>query len=210
MVVSPLRRLGIIRRRTVYWTVAFGALALVAAVVYDTLDGTFWPITWPIRYAALSERYRHIAADRPTNVTLMDVFPIVVPTTARNVRFNYWTPPGDVSLQLRYTLPAADVAAVVARWSPVAVATARGGEQASGHYNGPIDDNQYFVGDQPGGFKLPESYVVYTTADAHTPIDGTTQYSYTAGVAVDEQKNDVIYWLQGSAEAVPAAGATRR
>jgi hypothetical protein len=183
-------------------------LLTAAALVYHTLDGVFWQITSPRRYASIAGEYRRIAADRPAHTDLMAVFPTSLPPEARNTRFSYWTPPGDVSLQLRCTLPAADVAEIVARWAPAALSTTRGPAQESGYYHGPTDDHQFFVGNGPGGWHLPETYVVYTTAVGHEEIDATSRNSYEVGVAVDDKQNDVIYWMQGHAEPAPAAATS--
>ncbi len=198
-----------VRRRTAIWVVVLGVPVIAAALVYRTFDGVFWQITWPQRYASIASGYRRIAADRPANTNLLAVFPTVLPPAAQNTRFSYWTPPGDVSLQLRCTLPAADVAAIVSRCAPAALSTARGSTQESGYYHGPTDYHQFFVGDGPGGWFLPETYVVYTMALGHEVVDGTTQYTYEVGVAINDTQNDVIYWMQGIAEPVPAGAATR-
>ena len=129
----------------------------------------------------LAKEYRDVPAD--AGGSLMAAFPVGIPAAATNVRFHHQTPPGDVDLQLRCTLPPAAVAALVARVAPVAVTTARGREQASGYYRGPEDEHDFYVGDGPNWF-LPESYTVYTTAVGHQDENGS-RWDYEAGVAVE-------------------------
>ena len=192
------------RRRTFRILVAVGVVVIAGLSVYSVLDNVFWPTTWVGRYVAITSEYRRITADRPVGTDLLAVFPVEVPPAAQDVRFYYWTPPGDVVLQLHCTLPPADVAAIVRRWSATALSTARGGEQMSGYYRGPVNYDPFYVCDQPGGQHLSEAYVVYTTAVGHTAIDRNARYSYEVGVAVNDKRNDVIYWLLGHAEEAPS------
>jgi hypothetical protein len=174
-----------------HWGITIGVLAVIAGTIdYFWIDlfGGFWPITNVYRYRSVLKAVHQDTAAYPPGANALAYFPKSILAEASGVRLFYWTPPGDIDFELRCTLPQAEVAAFICRVAPLAHTTFRGSEEMFSH-------QMFYIGDTPGGWKLPETYTIYVTATGQCPIEGIGYRDFESGVAIDSQHNDVIYWL---------------
>jgi len=126
-------------------------------------------------------------------------FPPSIPAGASNIQFCYQTPPGDIDFQLRCTLLPSDVAALIAKVTPLAKSISHGSEDM---YGPQVPDSQKYMA---GLFlkadgtesELPKEFTIYVMGSGHGKDNGSWTFVY--GVAVNPQQNDVVYWLHGAA-----------
>lgn len=178
-----------------------GAAAILALgrLVWLGLEGFPIPATNPNRYRPISSRYRNDKIDGPGNVSLLAGFPDDIPAHAINVEFLYTTPPGDIDLELRCTLPPNEVAAIASTAARTAKVT----------FNGPdwVDFSKqmeippvFSLGHGPTISELPSSFKVYVFGVGHIrDSSGTGWWIEQSGVAVDTTHNVVLWWIGGMA-----------
>jgi len=156
------------------------------------------PVTSPSRYTSelksLHEDYSHWV-----NTDVLAYFPPSIPTGASDIQFCYQTPPGDIDFQLRCTIQPSDVAALIAKLAPIAKSISHGSEDM---YGPQVPENQQYMAglflkaDGTEG-ELPKQFIIYVMGTGHGKNNGSWDFVY--GVAVDPQKNDVLYWQHGAA-----------
>ena len=140
-------------------------------------------------------------------------FPQQIPRDAGNPRFWYWSPPGDVDMQLRCILPSAQVVQLKSKIAPIARITGGGSEE--NFYNQ--------VGDRFPDVAYPHfrdatnsyyerssgSFTIYIIDDGNDQTDDD-MVSYQYGVAIDEKANEVIYFMNTHAEGPQPSPTSRR
>ena len=164
------------------------------------LFGGIIPLTGTWRYRQLLSRIR--GADYPVDRDVLAIFPQFIPEQARNRRLYFDTPPGDMDLQLRCTLPALDVAALVKRVvAPSALAKAKGQEQTNiwDQQRIPLPAPMLGICEPEWERKLPDSYTMYVTHVGGSPSRDGAVWLYQSGIAVNPQTDDVIYWVESHA-----------
>ena len=195
------RRKKLLIRAIVYGVVAVAAILVleIALEFYIAFHG----VTGVYLYRLILAR-RHEFGHPKIDVDVVGYFPTTIPPEASNPRFFYWTPPGDVDLELRYVLPPDEVAALTARVAGMAKMEAQGSDDfdekipAENQVSEPVlrdDDNTGFG-------KLPPSFTIYVLGIGHgdkTDIEAS-HWTYEYGVAVDPKRSEVIYWMNGHAD----------
>jgi hypothetical protein len=108
-------------------------------------------------------------------------------------------PPGDIDFQLHCTLLPSDVAALIAKVMPLAKSISHGSEEM---YGPQVPDSEKYIAglflkaDGTEG-ELPKEFTIDVMGSGHGKNNGSWDFVY--GVAVNPQKNDVVYWLHGAA-----------
>jgi len=188
--------------------VVFGGLALSLGLVdyfcVDLFGGTFVPVTGTWHYRQVLAWMRR--TDYPTDSDVLEFFPKTLPDHATNTRMILHQLPGDMDFELRCTLPADEVAALIARVTPVAIVSGHAGDEMTGATTSAIamrnnvSDPTYFsLADGPGmQNQLPPEYMVYVTHVGNSK-DGAVKLIYESGIAVNPATNVVIYWLTSHA-----------
>jgi hypothetical protein len=176
-----------------------GAALTAGAVDYFWIDifGGVFPITSTWRYRQ-TLAWLH-GSQYPTNSDVLEFFPKTIPANASNTEMELWTPAGDLSFQLHYTLPATDLAALMARVAPTAMVTAHGGDQLMSvlSTHNEFMDTQFFVGGIRTISDIPTTSTIYITNVGYSKIAPGMECMYQSGIVIDPVTNSVIYWLEG-------------
>ena len=180
-----------------------------ACFIYNEFDGAFWPITRLGRYAEISGRVPPHSRRPPGRaLTCWPCSRRCCRRRGRTVRLYYLDAAGRrESSSSTARCPLADVAAIVrpdGRRGPcprrVAAKRRRATILRSGRRATNISSAIGPASQRPDGVVRR----VYHGGRATPRSDARLQYSYEVGIAVDEERNNVIYWLDGHAEEVPA------
>jgi hypothetical protein len=139
----------------------------------------------PAKYESVLTKLKKSGELGPAGKAL-DYFPAKIPPMERNPRFYYRPHYGEAGyeLQLRYALPHEEITKLIAEISPIAKQTALGSATNS---------NINFRDFQNRGFGvLPADFRLYFLDVKESP----PELAYSYGVAISEERNEVVYWLQ--------------
>jgi hypothetical protein len=157
-------------------------------------------ITDPARYQSLLADFGY-PTPKSTSAAVPTIahFPSTIPPTASTVRL-YYRPHfmmGGTQLQLRFNLPAGQLAAIESAAQPLAKETHTGGEMfdAINNRTGNLPSAEFRNSANNGFAPLPPDFQVYVL-DAKDLTPGTWNHGYSRGVAVSQKRSEVIYWLE--------------
>jgi hypothetical protein len=151
------------------------------------------PVTDSGGYTELLQRARDQVPE------LVDHFPDSIPEQAKNVRF-YYRPhflQGPLVLQLRVTLPAAEVATIESQYAPLATHSFQGGDDNI-HMNLPNGTATTFdFTSSPQAASFPASFTLYVL-ESEARGDGVNRWNHgsTCGLAIDKSQSEVVYWCE--------------
>lgn len=186
--------------------VVLGGLALAFALAdyfcVDLFNGIFIPVTAPFHYAhIISWLHRQ---NYPTDSDVLMYFPKTIPDHALNTRMFLQQLPGDMDFELRCTLPADEVMALVKRVAPVALASGHSGDEmwaATSSHPELMNPEVFDLADGPGRQNaLPPGWMIYITNVGNSKLEPKFEEFYESGIAVNAATNDVIYWLRAHAQ----------
>jgi hypothetical protein len=177
-------------------------VGLVDYFCVDLFGGIFIPVTAQFHYPQILSWLRR--QDYPADSDVLEFFPAVIPDHATNRRMFFQQLPGDLDFELRCTLPADEVMALVRRVTPVALATGHSGDEiltVTASHPELMNPQVFDLADGPGRQNvLPDTWVISITNVGHSKVHQGFEEFYESGIAVNPQTNDVIYWLKEHAQ----------
>jgi hypothetical protein len=184
----PERRTGLARYGVLLTVVAL-AFAVVMNVVVD----------FATSFIVEVDSYPQIVSEFH-DPSLVAHFPPQIPDEALNRRL--FASSGALRrakvVQLRYTLPAEQIAALLEQFQAEAVYAFQGGD-ASGHsaLSDGVPTTYFYTGDGES-YAFPDSYTILVLdAQARTITgDGFWKHGYSYGVAISLEESVIVYWLE--------------
>jgi len=170
---------------------AFGFWGLLSLVL-EAQGEMFGPIIDVGKYASVIDDYRSF------NKELVSHFPRPIPPDAKNVHF-YFTPHfgmGGAVVQLRCTLPAAEVSSLYVRFAKQTSKSFNGGNffENENTENG-VPTTDFYTGDSPDHI-FPKDYEVMVFDSANKKGSPESNDTLSHGVAISKERNEIVYWAQ--------------
>jgi hypothetical protein len=172
---------------------AFGVVGVMWTAGVAFVLGHMWSfgvvVTNPARYEALRGRVQPSAH-----------FPERIPPHARTVRFSYYPGPLQAAahLQLRMQLPPEEIDAIVERMRRQKVMTYRGGAEPPDGRPSPdfFTSGSVQGAASPDPTAFPPSYLILQFGEPRRWEPGAWNHGSIAGIAVDRDACEVVYWAQ--------------
>jgi hypothetical protein len=118
-----------------------------------------------------------------------------IPPTAKHVRLYFMKGWVGTELQIRYQGPPSEVAAVLANFTPKALAVYKGSSSQLEHFNEPkgYATAEFRNPQNTGTAPLPPDFKVMVL-DSLPNGPNTWSHNHSSGVAVSRKSNEIIYW----------------
>ncbi len=173
--------------------IGFGVVVLLLLAAYLTLLAIIIPHTthslW--RYKALRGKMR---------TELVAHFPAEIPKAARKTRFSFYPGfmQGGSHCQIRYQLPASDIAELYEKYSKAKTQSFFGGN-SNEHMNqsNGMPTTSFYTGSEKDG-RFPNDYeiMIFDPVLTNRPPGFYWNHGQSHGVAISTSRNDIVYWAE--------------
>ena len=182
------------------WLIGLLIAVIIALVAWVTID-----LNRSLETVTDVARYSKILNDPWKDSPLVQHFPKIIPTEAKNVKI-YYVPgflQGGSILQLQMTLPPAKIAEIQTKLRKVAQRKYIPGAKDNSLNQETSADGKtvvtfnysYYLG-KSGVQNFPENYEILVLSDTRGAPDYNWKHSQIHGVAIDPTTSQIIYWAE--------------